>query len=184
MIAYFTRNDPAVTAAVWQEQLHGAIKVNPSAPQFFCLKDCKAAAFVLEYPRDNPSMWTSLLRLISTVPLGKWRALLEWLNSKDKQKAAFSRAHGSFMYLMAMSDDSKRQDGEACVAILEAICTAADANQQMVYIEARPKQRAWLTAHGFSDVMGYRVRDSKKAPQINIMCRTPNPLPPPLPRRR
>jgi hypothetical protein len=88
------------------------------------------------------------------------------------------------MYLMAMSDTSKRQDGEACLAILEAICAAADAAQQMTYIEARPKQRAWLTARGFSDVMGYRVRDSKKAPQINIMCRRPTPLSPPLPRRR
>jgi hypothetical protein len=119
------------------------------------------------------------------VPLFKWRALLEWLNSKDKQKSAFSRAHGPFMYLMAMSDTSKRQDSHACLAILEAIGIAADAAQQMVYIEARPNQRAWLAARaGFSDVMGYRVRDSKKAPQINIMCKRPTPLPPPLPRRR
>jgi len=133
----------------------------------------------------QPSLWTSLLRLMPTVPLGKWRALLEWLNSKDKQKCAFSRAHGPFMYLMAISDTSKRQDGEACLAILKAIAAAADTAQKMLYIEARPNQRAWLTAHGgFADVMGYRVRDSKKAPQINIMCRRPTPLPPPLPRRR
>ena len=57
LIAYFTRNDPAVTAAVWNAQLFGAAKVNPAAQQFFCLKDCKAAAFVLEYPRDNVSFF-------------------------------------------------------------------------------------------------------------------------------
>jgi hypothetical protein len=126
-----------------------------------------------------------LLRLIPTVPLGKWKALLEWLNSKDKQKSAFARAHGPFLYLMAMSDTSKRQDSEACLAILQAIFTAADNLQQMVYIEARPSHRPWLMVNGgFSDVMGYRVRDSKKAPQINIMCRRPNPLPLPLPIRR
>lgn len=55
-MAYFTRNDPQVTEAVWQASLNGAVSVNPSAQQFFCLKDCSAAAFVLEYPRDNVSL--------------------------------------------------------------------------------------------------------------------------------
>jgi hypothetical protein len=55
-MAYFTRNDSSVTEAVWLAQLNGAAKVNPSAQQFFCLKDCSAAAFVFEYPRDNVSL--------------------------------------------------------------------------------------------------------------------------------
>lgn len=54
-MAYFTRNDEEVTAEVWSAQLHGAAKVNPSVQQFFCLKDCSAAAFVLDYPRDKVS---------------------------------------------------------------------------------------------------------------------------------
>jgi len=54
-MAYFTRNNPSVTEDVWGAQLHGAAKVNPSVQQFFCLKDCSAAAFVLEYPRDKVS---------------------------------------------------------------------------------------------------------------------------------
>ena len=52
LISYFTRSDPTVSAALWEEQLRGASKVNPSAQQFFCLADMSAAAFVVHYPRD------------------------------------------------------------------------------------------------------------------------------------
>jgi hypothetical protein len=63
LISYFTRNDSSTTASVWNAQLSGAANVNPSAQQFFCLKDCSAAAFVLEYPRDKVS-WQQLFIIL------------------------------------------------------------------------------------------------------------------------
>lgn len=116
-----------------------------------------------------------------TVPLGKWRALAEWVSSGDKQKAAFARAHGSFWYLLALADAQGRCDSEECGHVLAAVARAADAAGVTLYVEARPKTRAWLRRRGFSDIMGYRVRKSEKAPQIYVMARPPGPT---LPRRR
>ena len=237
-----------VTAQAWDEQFRRSARVNPSAKQFFCLGDCNAAGFAIEYPKDSvrtihpsqmyfilsltagavvlknqkvsfystkswyfpathsplkqyyvlirlifmlfpyvflflqPSTWTTMLGLMPIVPMTKWRALAEWIASKDKQKAAFSRAHGPFLYLMAFADASGRQDSEACLAVIQSVFQMADASQQVVYIDARPKQRPWLKAHGFADIMGYKVRKSEKAPQIFIMYRSPAPAPAVLPR--
>lgn len=124
-----------------------------------------------------------MLGLMPIVPMTKWRALAEWIASKDKQKTAFSRAHGPFIYLMAFSDASGRQESDACATVVQAVFKAADATQQVVYVEARPKQRSWLKTQGFGDMMGYKVRKSEKAPQIYIMYRSPTPPPAVLPRR-
>ena len=120
------------------------------------------------------------------VPLGKWRVLNEWVTSKEKQKAAFSRAHGSFLYLMALIDAhaGSTHDTAQCLTVLKAVFEVADADQLMVYVEARPQQRAFLRLHGFVDVMSYKVRDSSKTPFIYIMNRPPAPPPAVLPTRR
>ena len=113
--------------------------------------------------------------MISTVPLGKWRALTEWVNAKEKQKAAYGKAQGDFLYLMGLSDNSgNQQETEGCLQVLQAVCRFADSVQLSVYIEARPQQRQWLRIHGFRDLFGYKVRRSNKAPQIFMMEKPPS----------
>lgn len=119
--------------------------------------------------------------MMPTVPLGKWRALAEWVNSGHSQKAAFASAHGAFWYLLALTDAQGACDSEGCREVLAAVARAADAAGVTLYVEARPGARAWLRGRGFGDVMGYRVRKSEKAPQIYVMARPPAPA---LPRPR
>ena len=130
-------------------------------------------------------MWTSLLRLIPTVPFGKWKSFAGWINNQDKQKTAFSRAHGSFLYIMALSDDSGRQDSENCLALVKAVTKFANAAHQMLYIDARPAQRPFLKALGFGDVMSYKIskKPTSSAPHIYIMTKSPQKAAV-LPRRR
>lgn len=122
------------------------------------------------------SQWSLLFRLAPTIPVGMWPSLASFLKSLERQKAAFFKAHGPFLYILAISSPVGEGPSSAATTLLEAICKAGDAAQKQVYIEARVSQRAWLRANGFYDIMGYKPR-KQGAPTLHILARAP--LPPP-----
>lgn len=130
------------------------------------------------------SPWAALLRLMPVVPLARWRSLSEYLLALDRQKAAFAKAHGPFLYLLALGAASGAGDGAWCEggALLQHVAEAAEAARQVLYVEARAAQRGWLRQRGFADVMKYQPRG--RAPLIYIMARVPAARAPSPPRRR
>jgi len=99
-----------------------------------------------------------------------WRTLAEFLNNLEKQKIAFAKSHGNFIYILALSSSESPVDGtEAASAVLAEVCSASNSS---IYIEARPHQRAWLRSHGFFDIMSYQPRKTG-APMLHIMARPP-----------
>lgn len=122
------------------------------------------------------SPWVALLRLMPIVPLSRWRALTEYLQSLNAQKQAFGRTHGPFLYLMALGappEAAVSGPDDPRVLLLQHLLEVADKEQQMVYIEARPAHRAWYRPYGFREIMAYQPR--KSAPSIHIMARSPVP---------
>lgn len=179
---YFTRRNHQVSILFWEEILRATVRTNKEAQQFCCLSDFSASAVVVEYPRDSISPWTLLLRLMSIIPLAKWRALGEYLNNIERQKSAFFKAHGSsFLYVLLLADqtfshgmkDVDDNDDTRATAVMKSLCGFADAAQRTLYIEARGNQRGWLkTRYGFADVMSYRVRaQNAEAPVLYILAR-------------
>jgi hypothetical protein len=122
------------------------------------------------------------------VPLARWRAVSDYLLSLDRQKAAFAKAHGPFLYLLALGTSADvggpAGGAKSCsgATLLQHVAHVAEARHQVLYIEARAAQRGWLRQRGFADVMKYQPRG--RAPLIYIMARQPRLAATPAPARQ